>query len=82
VASGKAEVSSFTLTRSLPLGTKRSGVRGAFVPSVTQAVERFYAEVVQPVRPWVARAPQLPEEAIPATPAVEDDLPTDIDAAG
>jgi hypothetical protein len=45
----------------MPVGTKRSGVRGAFVPSVTQAVESFYREVVQPLRPWVPAAPQLPE---------------------
>ena len=61
--STRAEVSSFTLTRSLPLGMKRSGVRGAFIPSVVQAVEGFYADVVQPLRPWVPRAPQLPEGA-------------------
>jgi hypothetical protein len=64
VTSGKAEVAGFTLTRSSPLGTKRSGVRGAFVPSVTQAVEGFYAGVVQALRPWVAKAPQLPEDAV------------------
>jgi len=45
----------------MPVGTKRSGVRGAFVPSITQAVEAFYREVVQPVRPWILAAPQLPE---------------------
>jgi stress response protein SCP2 len=73
VASAKSEVTSFTLSRSLPMGTKRSGVRGAFVPSVTQAVEAFYGDVVQPVRPWVPRAPQLPEDALLADPVVEDE---------
>ncbi|MGY1620451.1 TerD family protein [Geodermatophilus sp. SYSU D00691] len=82
VGSGKAEVATFTLTRSLPLGTKRSGVRGAFVPSVTQAVESFYADVVQPIRPWVARAPQLPDDAVLAEPVVEDADPAQVDAAG
>jgi len=61
IGSSKAEVASFTLSRSMPVGTKRSGVRGAFVPSITQAVEAFYREVVQPVRPWILAAPQLPE---------------------
>jgi hypothetical protein len=59
-----SEVTSFVLTWQQPLGLKRSGVRGAFIPSVTQALEGFYAKVVQPVRPWVARAPQLPEDAV------------------
>jgi hypothetical protein len=53
----------------MPLGAKRSGVRGAFVPSVTTAVESFYKDVVQAVRPWVAPAPQLPDDAVTASPA-------------
>jgi stress response protein SCP2 len=61
LGSKKADVATFTLSRSTPIGTKRSGVRGAFVPSVTQAVETFYRDVVQPLRPWVPAAPQLPE---------------------
>ena len=44
------------------MGTKRSGVRGAFVPSVTSAVEAFYSTVVQPLKPWVPAAPRLPED--------------------
>jgi hypothetical protein len=70
IGSSKAEVAAFTLSRSMPLGTKRSGVRGAFVPSVTQAIESFYRDVVQPVRPWVPAAPQMPESA-GSTAAVE-----------
>jgi hypothetical protein len=69
--SSNVELTSFTLTRSQPLGTKRSGVRGAFIPSVTQAVESFYGEVVQPLRPWVAPAPQLPDDIVDASPAME-----------
>jgi hypothetical protein len=72
MGSSKAQVASFTLSRSMPVGTKRSGVRGAFVPSVTQAVESFYREVVQPLRPWVPAAPQLPEASAP--------VPTEADA--
>ncbi|GEA89860.1 TerD family protein [Cellulomonas cellasea] len=57
-----AEISAFRLTLSSPMGTKRSGVRGAFVPSVTSAVEAFYSTVVQPLKPWVPAAPRLPED--------------------
>lgn len=56
-----ADVRSFRLTLAQPLGVKRSGVRGAFVPSVTAAVEGFYRDVVQPLRPWTPPAPVLPE---------------------
>jgi hypothetical protein len=81
LASSKSEVASFTLTRALPLGAKRSGVRGAFIPSVVHAVEGFYTDVLQPLRPWVARAPQMPEGAVAAEPEVESN-PADADAVG
>lgn len=57
-----AEIRSFRLTMVTPLGTKRSGVKSAFVPSVTTAVESMYRSVVQPIRPWTPPAPSLPAE--------------------
>ncbi len=59
-----AEVTTFCLTQSSVMGTKRSGLRGAFVPSVTSAVEAFYSAVVQPLKPWVPPAPKLPEDVV------------------
>ncbi len=41
----------FRLTYTAPMGTKRNGLRKAFVPSVNNAVEAFYARVVQGLRP-------------------------------
>jgi hypothetical protein len=46
-----AEVRGFRLTYSAPMGTKRNRLRKAFVPSVNDAVEAFYARVVQGLRP-------------------------------
>ncbi|WP_273651711.1 TerD family protein [Cellulomonas fimi] len=57
-----AEITAFRLTLASVMGTKRSGIRGAFVPSVTTAVEAFYSSVVQSLRPWQPAAPKLPEE--------------------
>ncbi len=57
-----ADIRSFRLTMVTPLGTKRSDVKGAFVPSVTTAVESMYRSVVQPIRPWTPPAPSLPAE--------------------
>jgi hypothetical protein len=54
------EVRAFRLTASAPLGTKRNGLRKAFVPSVNDAVEAFYARVVQGLRP---APPRMPTEA-------------------
>ncbi|WP_432489374.1 TerD family protein [Kineococcus sp. SYSU DK018] len=58
-----AEVGAFTLTRTTTMGTKRSGMKGAFIPSVIEALEDFYRSVVQPLRAWVPPAPKLPDEA-------------------
>lgn len=54
------EPSSFVVSRLQAMGTKRSGARGSFVTSVNEAVDAFYNEVVERVRPWTPPAPQLP----------------------
>jgi hypothetical protein len=62
------EPASFTISQVQPMGTKRSGARGSFVSSVTNALDIFYAEVVETIRPWTPPAPQLPaEDAISIT---------------
>jgi stress response protein SCP2 len=52
-----AEVRGFRLTCAAPMGTRRNGTRKAFVPSVDDAVEAFYARVVQGLRPTPPRMP-------------------------
>ncbi|WP_432536353.1 TerD family protein [Kineococcus arenarius] len=77
-----AQVAAFTLTRTTSMGTKRSGVRGAFIPSVTDALEDFYRAVVQPLRPWVPPAPKLPDDATGMRPADDaNDEPGDEDGS-
>ena len=62
-----AEVRAFRLTASAPMGTKRNGVRKAFVPSVNDAGEAFYARVVQGLRPTPPKMPaETAAEAIDA----------------
>lgn len=64
-----AEVRAFRLTSYAPMGTKRNGLRKAFVPSVNDAVEAFYARVVQGLSPTPPRMPT--EAAAEAIDAVE-----------
>ena len=52
-----AEIRAFRLTASVAMGTKRNGLRKAFVPSVNDAVEAFYARVVQGLKPSPPRLP-------------------------
>lgn len=54
------EIRGFRLTLLSPLGPKRNGRKGAFIPSVNAAVDTFYAQVVTPVSP--AGVPKLPAE--------------------
>ncbi|GAB4066135.1 TerD family protein [Angustibacter speluncae] len=66
------DVAGFVLSRTYPLGTKRSGVKGAFIPSVTDAVESFYSLVLQPLQAWVPSAPKLSDDSVEDVPAVLD----------
>lgn len=59
VSERAGDVTSFEVTTVAPLGTKRSGLKGAFIPSVIGATEAFYSAVLQPVRGWVPPAPKL-----------------------
>lgn len=62
-----AEVRAFRLTMSAPMGTRRNGLRKAFIPSVNDAVDAFYARVVQGLRPSPPKLPtEVAEDAISA----------------
>ncbi len=77
LANQTRDVQGFVLTRPYPMGSKRSGVRGAFIPSVTDAVESFYASVLQPLQAWVPPAPKLSDD-----PSGNPELQLDADDAG
>jgi hypothetical protein len=55
------ELRSFRITAGSGLGTKRGTGRDTFIDSVLTAVDGFYGQVLQTLRPWSARAPQLPK---------------------
>lgn len=55
------EIKSFRLTLELPMGTKRNAGSGGVIRSVHQATTFLYAEVVQHLRPWNAKPPQITE---------------------
>ncbi|GGK44138.1 TerD family protein [Nocardia camponoti] len=56
-----AEIVSFTLEQSFPMGSKRSGTAASFIASVTAATDSFYGTVMQPLREWVGAAPRQVE---------------------
>lgn len=77
----------FRVAATSPLGAKRGTGRGGFIDSVLAAVDGFYGAVVQQVRPWAPKAPQLPktgrtaaeEAGLDLSPPPRDLLEDDID---
>ena len=64
------------MARSTQMGSKRGEGRGSFVTSLLDALDGFYGEVVQNLRPWSAKPPRLrhPELVEVSEPKVPSDL--------
>jgi hypothetical protein len=56
-----SELRSFTVSLSGTAGPARGQGRGSFVDSVLAAVDKFYSEVVQHVKPWAPAPPKVKE---------------------
>jgi hypothetical protein len=57
----KKELRSFRVAMSVPMGAKRGRGRGAFIDSVLDLVDAFYADVVQNLKAWSASPPKMRE---------------------
>lgn len=57
----KRELRSFRVAMTVPMGTKRGRGRGAFIDSVLDLVDAFYADVVQNLKAWSAAPPRMRE---------------------
>ncbi len=55
----RKELRSFRVAAVAPLGAKRGRGRGSFIDSVLEAVDGFYTDVMQNLRPWTANPPRL-----------------------
>lgn len=73
-ADAKRDPRSFTLTLSRPLGQKRGRAEGSFVRETRAQAVTFYRDLVQNLKAWQVRAPQIraepesPESGEPASP--------------
>ncbi len=70
VADPSKDLRSFRIAATGAMGTKRSLGRGSFIESVVGAIDGFYVEVVQNLKPWSAAPPKLRDE-----PALPEDVP-------
>jgi hypothetical protein len=64
------EIRSFTVSLSCNAGPARGQGRGSFVDSVLTAVDKFYSEVVQHIKPWAPAPPKVKE----SEPVTSDEL--------
>lgn len=60
------DLRAFRVAQNSAAGTKRGIGRGAFIDSVLEAIDSFYEEVIQNLKPWMPTPPKLrsPEEEI------------------
>jgi hypothetical protein len=64
------EIRSFRVAATCPAGTKRGSGRGSFIDSVLDAIDDFYEQVIQNLKPWMPAPPRLrsPEEVVEPEP--------------
>jgi hypothetical protein len=64
------ELRTFRVASSTPAGEKRGTGRGAFIDSVLSAIDDFYKQVIQNLKPWMPAPPRLRsvEEVEPVQP--------------
>ncbi|WP_213455877.1 stress response protein [Rhizomonospora bruguierae] len=76
IADPRRELRSFRVAQSVVAGTKRGTGRGSFIDSLLDAVDDFYEQVVQVLKPWMPAPPRLrvPEDFVPAQPDMDPDL--------
>jgi hypothetical protein len=75
-ADRKREPRSFTLTLSRPMGQKRGRAEGSFVRETRAQAVTFYRDLVQNLKAWQVRPPQIP--STPDPPASSPASPPDI----
>jgi hypothetical protein len=56
------ELRAFTLSLTSNAGTTRGQGHGSFVKSVLEAVDKFYVDIVQRIKPWAPAPPKVREE--------------------
>ncbi|PTA46712.1 stress response protein [Micromonospora sp. RP3T] len=64
------ELRAFRVAQSTAAGTKRGSGRGAFIDSVLRAIDDFYEQIIQNLKPWMPAPPRLrtPEDVMPVQP--------------
>ncbi|PGH43082.1 stress response protein [Micromonospora sp. WMMA1996] len=74
------ELRAFRIAQSMAAGTKRGSGRGAFIDSVLHAIDDFYEQIIQNLKPWMPAPPRLrmSEDLIPVQPVASSLVSTAI----
>jgi hypothetical protein len=68
------ELRSFTVSLSCNAGPARGQGRGSFVDSLLTALDNFYSEIVQHIKPWAPAPPKVKEsEAVTPDEVISED---------
>ncbi|AGL19467.1 hypothetical protein [Actinoplanes sp. N902-109] len=59
IGDASKELRAFRVAQSTPAGTKRGAGRGAFIDSLLGAIDEFYEQVLQNLKPWMPAPPRL-----------------------
>lgn len=67
IADPKKDLRGFRVAVSSPIGPKRGRGRGSFIDSVVDAIDLFYAQVIQHMKAWAATPPRMrePDQVVP-----------------
>ncbi|WFE60412.1 stress response protein [Micromonospora sp. WMMD712] len=70
IADPSRELRAFRVAQSTTAGTKRGTGRGAFIDSVLHAIDDFYEQIIQNLKPWMPAPPRLrmPDDVTPVQP--------------
>ena len=66
------DIATFRISVVRASGDKRGRGKGAFIDSVLSQVELTYADLLQPIKPWVSSAPKLSETVVDLIPKQEE----------
>jgi hypothetical protein len=86
-ADAKRDPRSFTVALTRPMGQKRGRTEGSFVRETRAQAVTFYRELVQDLKAWQARPPQIRDETETPKSAISSPdalplMPHDVDEAG
>lgn len=81
VTNGEKEINRFRIAQLSKMGTKRGTGTGAFIDTILEAIDAFYADVVQNLKEWQAPPPRAPRSTDAAKESEAEPVPVSLESA-